>query len=301
MTTNALLYRANSLSRAARNGPTARVRKHSFHDSRAAQAIMMPAMSPLMTEGTITRWNKKEGESFSAGEVLFQIESDYGFAPLEIRAEIPGVLGRILMPEGSTHVPVQQVIALVADRAASPRPDIRIDIPTTPVQASLKTASARTPTSAPVFNTVSLKPRLHHHHVHHHSISTSSISHLENGQSSLLQSSTIHRSPSPSFYDTHHQDGIHSAGVSSVRGMVIDHHSLVCPSPTTPCTSMSSVGCEGMFQGHQMQHEVDTQVNFEAGADLRRKIMSNLARNPSMKGSSNGRRCATTEYFDGIL
>ncbi|THU96355.1 hypothetical protein K435DRAFT_778565 [Dendrothele bispora CBS 962.96] len=309
MTANALLSRTNSLTRTVRNGPVTRVRKHSFHESRPPKAIMMPSMSPLMTEGTITRWNKKEGEAFAAGDVLFLIESDYGFAPLEIRAEIPGVLGRILMPEGSTRVPVEQIIALVADKnsVTTIRPQIRVDIPPTPVPGALKTASSSsltTPTSAPVFNTVSLKPRLpprphpHHHHHYHHS-----ISHVEHNHPSLLHSS-IHRSPSPSLFESHSPSdgGIHSAGVSSVRGMVIDHHNLICPSPTkTSCASVSSIGCASGVS-EPLLSEAETRVTTEAAADLRRKIMSNLARTGSMKGggSASG-RCATTEYFDGIL
>lgn len=46
-----------------------------LHESRARQSIMMPAMSPLMTEGTVKRWKKKEGETFRAGDVLLQIVS----------------------------------------------------------------------------------------------------------------------------------------------------------------------------------------------------------------------------------
>jgi pyruvate dehydrogenase E2 component (dihydrolipoamide acetyltransferase) len=50
-----------------------------IHGSLKRQAIMMPAMSPLMTEGTITSWKKKEGEAFAAGDVLLQIVRRYGF------------------------------------------------------------------------------------------------------------------------------------------------------------------------------------------------------------------------------
>jgi hypothetical protein len=80
----------NSLSRAARSSGSGHVRRRcmfelllvlhvidlfplAFHQSHAAQAILMPAMSPLMTEGTITQWKKREGEAFSAGDVLLQI------------------------------------------------------------------------------------------------------------------------------------------------------------------------------------------------------------------------------------
>jgi len=83
-----------------------------LHGSLKRQAIMMPAMSPLMTEGTITRWKKKEGEAFAVGDVLLQIESD--IAMIDVEACSPGILGKILMPDGSENVPVEQVIALVA-------------------------------------------------------------------------------------------------------------------------------------------------------------------------------------------
>jgi pyruvate/2-oxoglutarate dehydrogenase complex dihydrolipoamide acyltransferase (E2) component len=87
-------------------------RRRSIHGSLRRQAILMPAMSPLMTEGTITRWRKKEGEAFVAGDVLLQIESD--IAMIDVEAHAPGILGKILMPDGTTNVLVEQVIALVA-------------------------------------------------------------------------------------------------------------------------------------------------------------------------------------------
>ncbi|KAL0576205.1 hypothetical protein V5O48_005772 [Marasmius crinis-equi] len=101
-----------SISRVARSTGSGHVRRRSFHSCRPANAILMPALSPMMTEGTVTRWNKKEGEMFAAGDILLQIE--YGLNYLDVRAELPGVLGKILTPEGSTNVPVEHVIALVA-------------------------------------------------------------------------------------------------------------------------------------------------------------------------------------------
>ncbi|KAJ8093500.1 hypothetical protein PM082_020357 [Marasmius tenuissimus] len=99
-----------SLSRVSR--ARAHPQRRSFHGSRPTNMILMPAISPLMTQGTVTRWRLKEGESFSAGDVLLQIES--GFTSFDVCAELPGVLGKILSPDGSTCVPVEQVIALVA-------------------------------------------------------------------------------------------------------------------------------------------------------------------------------------------
>ncbi|TFK34833.1 single hybrid motif-containing protein [Crucibulum laeve] len=112
-------FTLNSVSKAAVQ--TRNVQKRSFaqniarrwlHGSMKRQAIMMPAMSPLMTEGTITRWKKKEGEAFAPGDVLLQIESDIYM--IDVEAHSPGILGKILMPDGTTNVPVEQIIALVA-------------------------------------------------------------------------------------------------------------------------------------------------------------------------------------------
>ncbi|KAF9255023.1 hypothetical protein L218DRAFT_1082054 [Marasmius fiardii PR-910] len=88
--------------------------KRAFHSSRPVNAILMPAVSPLMTEGTVAEWKKREGEAFSAGDILVQIHYECGFTSLDVRAELPGVLGKILTPDGTTDVPVEQVIALVA-------------------------------------------------------------------------------------------------------------------------------------------------------------------------------------------
>ncbi|PPQ67655.1 hypothetical protein CVT25_012683 [Psilocybe cyanescens] len=72
-------------------GAFGQVKRRWIHGSLKRQGILMPAMSPLMTEGTITRWKKKEGEAFNAGDVLLQI-----------------------IPDGTSNVPVEQLIALVA-------------------------------------------------------------------------------------------------------------------------------------------------------------------------------------------
>jgi len=73
---------------------------------------MMPAVSPLMTEGTITSWRKKEGEAFVAGDVLLEIQSD--LYTVDVEACNSGILGKIIMPDGTPNVPIEQIIALVA-------------------------------------------------------------------------------------------------------------------------------------------------------------------------------------------
>lgn len=55
----------------------------------------MPAMSPTMTEGGIAQWKKKEGESFSAGDVLIEIETDK--ATIDVEAQDDGVMAKIIV------------------------------------------------------------------------------------------------------------------------------------------------------------------------------------------------------------
>ncbi|KAJ2622244.1 pyridoxine biosynthesis protein [Coemansia sp. RSA 1358] len=73
----------------------------------------MPALSPTMTEGGIARWEKKEGESFSAGDLLLQIETDK--AQMDVEAQDDGVLVKILVPEGTQNVAINSPIAIIAE------------------------------------------------------------------------------------------------------------------------------------------------------------------------------------------
>ncbi len=84
-----------------------------------ATNILMPALSPTMTEGTLARWLKKEGEQIVAGDVIAEIETDK--ATMEVEAVDEGVLGRILVPDGTEGVAVNAPIAvLVAEGEAVP-------------------------------------------------------------------------------------------------------------------------------------------------------------------------------------
>ncbi|OUJ04334.1 pyruvate dehydrogenase complex E1 component subunit beta [Acetobacter cibinongensis] len=76
-----------------------------------ATDILMPALSPTMTEGTIARWLKKEGDAISSGDVLAEIETDK--ATMEVEAVEEGILGRILVPEGAQNIAVNTPIAIL--------------------------------------------------------------------------------------------------------------------------------------------------------------------------------------------
>ncbi len=75
--------------------------------------VLMPALSPTMTEGKLARWVKHEGEKVSPGEVLAEIETDK--ATMEIEAVDEGTLGKILVPEGAEGVAVNTPIALLLE------------------------------------------------------------------------------------------------------------------------------------------------------------------------------------------
>src|SRR5579863_8907165 len=92
-----------------------------------ATNILMPALSPTMTEGTLSRWLKKEGENVRAGDVIAEIETDK--ATMEVEAVDEGVLGKILVADGTEGVKVNEPIAILVDQgeavpasAPAPRP-----------------------------------------------------------------------------------------------------------------------------------------------------------------------------------
>jgi pyruvate dehydrogenase E1 component subunit beta len=86
--------------------------------------VLMPALSPTMTEGKIAKWLKHEGDKVRAGDVLAEIETDK--ATMEMEAVDEGTLARIIVPEGTEHVGVNMPIAVIAGDgesvAAAPAP-----------------------------------------------------------------------------------------------------------------------------------------------------------------------------------
>jgi pyruvate dehydrogenase E1 component beta subunit len=75
--------------------------------------ILMPALSPTMEEGTLSKWLKKEGDKISSGDIIAEIETDK--ATMEVEAVDEGVLAKILVAEGTEGVKVNAVIAVLAE------------------------------------------------------------------------------------------------------------------------------------------------------------------------------------------
>ena len=105
-----------------------------------ATNILMPALSPTMTEGTLARWLKKEGETIKAGDVIAEIETDK--ATMEVEAVDEGVLGKILVAAGSENVAVNAPIAILVEPGEAV-PD------SAPAAPAPKPAAAPEPVAAP--------------------------------------------------------------------------------------------------------------------------------------------------------
>ena len=74
--------------------------------------ILMPALSPTMEKGNLAKWLKKEGDKVKSGDVIAEIETDK--ATMEVEAVDEGTIAKIVVPEGTQDVAVNDVIAVLA-------------------------------------------------------------------------------------------------------------------------------------------------------------------------------------------
>src|SRR5208283_4424382 len=99
--------------------------------------ILMPALSPTMTEGKLAKWMKTVGDEVKAGDVIAEIETDK--ATMEVEAVDEGKLARILVDEGTEGVAVKTPIAVLSangeDVSAEPAPAVKAEAPAPPKQA----------------------------------------------------------------------------------------------------------------------------------------------------------------------
>ena len=107
-----------------------------------ATQVLMPALSPTMTEGKIAKWMKSEGDSVASGDVLCEIETDK--ATMEVEAVDEGILGKILVPEGTENVAVNAPIAVLVEEGESAD-----DVADAPKPATAQSSPAEQPEAAP--------------------------------------------------------------------------------------------------------------------------------------------------------
>ena len=107
--------------------------------------ILMPALSPTMTEGNLAKWHKQEGDTIEPGDILAEIETDK--ATMEVEAVDEGILGKIVIPDGTEGVQVNDVIGVIVaegEDASVETPAAAIAAPAT-VPAEPKSIAATTP------------------------------------------------------------------------------------------------------------------------------------------------------------
>ena len=113
--------------------------------------IKMPALSPTMEEGTLAKWLVKEGDTVKSGDLMAEIETDK--ATMEFEAVDEGVVGKILVPEGTDNVKVGTVIMVLAgegeDVSAATAPAPKAEAPKEAPKATAAPAPAPTPAPAP--------------------------------------------------------------------------------------------------------------------------------------------------------
>jgi pyruvate dehydrogenase E2 component (dihydrolipoamide acetyltransferase) len=111
-----------------------------------AMQILMPQLSPTMEEGRLAKWHVKEGDAVRSGDLVAEVETDK--ATMEVEAAEDGVIEKLLLAEGTEHVPVNHPIALlrVEDEVASPA----ATKPEPEVAASRPEAAPRAPSEAPI-------------------------------------------------------------------------------------------------------------------------------------------------------
>jgi len=105
--------------------------------------ILMPALSPTMETGTLAKWLKKEGEAVKTGDIIAEIETDK--ATMEYEAVDDGVMAKIVVPEGTRDVPVNQLIAVMAREGEDPKTAVAAE----KSEAVAKVLGARPPSPQP--------------------------------------------------------------------------------------------------------------------------------------------------------
>src|SRR5438094_1020483 len=114
--------------------------------------ILMPALSPTKEKGNLAKWLRKEGDKVKSGDVIAEIETDK--ATMEVEAVDEGTIAKILVPEGTQDVPVNDVIAVLAGDGE----DVKAASAGAAAPPKAAAAAAPTPAAAPVAAAPAPKP-----------------------------------------------------------------------------------------------------------------------------------------------
>ncbi|MBA4349798.1 MAG: pyruvate dehydrogenase complex E1 component subunit beta, partial [Rhodobacter sp.] len=114
-----------------------------------ATQVLMPALSPTMEEGTLAKWLVKEGDKVKSGQIIAEIETDK--ATMELEAVDEGIIGKLLVAEGTAAVKVNTPIAvLVEEGESADAAPVPAAAKTAPVAAAAAPVAAQAAAPAPV-------------------------------------------------------------------------------------------------------------------------------------------------------
>lgn len=136
--------------------------------------IKMPSLSPTMTEGTIVKWLKREGDTISPGDVLCEIQTDKAVVGFEVEEE--GVLLKILMPDDSQNVQLGELIAVIGSAGSTYEVPIKVIKPVVeakPVSEKVSSSSAPNRKDIPRLIGPSVRKLLQEYNINFSSISSS--------------------------------------------------------------------------------------------------------------------------------
>src|SRR5690348_13610039 len=119
--------------------------------------ILMPALSPTMTEGKLAKWHVNVGDTVKSGQVVCEIETDK--ATMEVEAVDEGKVGQLVVPEGTEGVKVNAVIAILLEEGETEVPKGAAPAPAAAAAPAKPAAAAPAPTAAPPAAPVAAAPK----------------------------------------------------------------------------------------------------------------------------------------------
>ena len=118
-----------------------------------ASEIKMPALSPTMESGTLSKWLVAEGDQVRSGDIIAEIETDK--TTMEVETIEDGIIGKLLVPEGAENVQVNAAIAILIENAGDTIPEVAAADPSAPNKAVLNKA---VPTNQPAASAPAVQP-----------------------------------------------------------------------------------------------------------------------------------------------
>ncbi|KAH8791385.1 pyruvate dehydrogenase protein-like protein x component [Hyaloscypha finlandica] len=260
----------------------------------AAQNFTMPALSPTMTEGNIAKWAVKEGDSFSAGDVLLEIETDK--ASMDVEAQDDGILAKITQGDGTKGIKVGSRIGVIAEpgddlstleipaeESAAPPPqkaasklepekksEPKAEAPPTPKPAASADEPVKKSSGPAKKQTYPLLPSVQHL-IHEHGLAPSAIDKMTptGPNNRLLKGDVLAYIGSiSSSYPTEL-----SAKIEKLTHLDLSNIKLAAPAPAPP---KKAAAAEPIAEAIVQDLEVAVPISMRAVIEVQKRIQSTL-------------------------